>query len=182
MSIVSDHNDFNRCFAHLGGQAKDFSYLGTVGEEIPQLVDFYNSVLKQASEHGPEFPFIQLGIVNNMSINAHAVSYGEKYFIGITLGLILFTSDLFSTIMSDRCFAQGIGDIDAEKNKCIDLSKLVSVYRDLAENSPRTDGPWQIFQNIPRDPIRKSYAHHCIEFALDFTVGHEIAHITRRGA
>ena len=177
MSKQENQHEFERCFSISGGLAKDFSYLGTIGEEIPLLVEFYNSSFKALRDISPNMPFIYLDIVNSMSVNAHAVFCREKYYIGISLGIILFTADLFTALMSDRCFIKDIGDVEAEREDCVDLNELMNVYRKRTCDSPRAGPPWQVLKRIPHDDKRKSYAHSCIEYTLDFVVAHEIAHI-----
>jgi len=115
-------------------------------------------------------PPIHFGFVLHSEVNAFATREQGHYFIGVHTGMVFLLRLLIGRMLSDAAFFPRIGSPSEER---ADLP-LIKFY------VPHADQMWSSEElALPRNEVRRHYAHYITDRALMFFVGHEIAHISR---
>lgn len=131
--------------------------------------------IKYVHAHEPQLiKGIDFGLVDNISINAIAISEGCNEIIGINVGVALIIPMIFNWLLSHPDIFIDIGDPTREMAPEPFNIELLTKQR-----------PWgsiekdeiKLFQ--PRDPVRAHHAFWMSTVAWNFLFFHELAHINR---
>jgi hypothetical protein len=115
-------------------------------------------------------PPIHFGFVLHSEVNAFATREQGHYFIGVHTGMVFLLRLLIGRMLSDASLFPGIGSPSEER---ADLP-VIRFY------VPHADQMWSSEElALPRNEVRRHYAHFIMDRALMFFVGHEIAHISQ---
>jgi hypothetical protein len=114
-----------------------------------------------------------LNFVGSTDINAFALLYRGREFIGVNFGTILGLYELFHAMLAHKQFARDIGD---PGHQIVDFS---DIQRKLLFLKGEGGGPPNFYWLVTTsaDPIRRSYANALVFCALDFILHHELSHI-----
>jgi hypothetical protein len=169
---VTDQEIFDRETAYLGGRLDIENYPHVpAAPAYDHTREIAHELIKSAKGMFTSLPPIHFDFVKNGAVNALAFRAEERYFIGMTAGAMSMLHLILDRMLANPRTFQYIG-------------------RPAEEDPNLPPVPWDIpdaerlFHSgvrpiLPKCPSRRLYALHLSDQALQFLIGHEIAHITR---
>lgn len=127
----------------------------------------FNQVIDFLKNFYPKMPYIHFELINKNFINASAVKFNDRHFIGFNLGCYYLFLDMFCKMLATASVLPEIGNSQLENNN----KKL------LNELGNRLG----VFENtiFPYDKERLEFASTCTINAWRFLFFHEICHVIR---
>jgi hypothetical protein len=101
---------------------------------------------------------VHFDYVENTAMNAVAFEADGRDFVGIWVGAMATIYSFFGCLLANRHLVPSIGDVSAEAEFESDESGVAWLVR------------------VPKDPVRRSYAHLLSTIAVEFLFQHEIGH------
>jgi hypothetical protein len=135
------------------------------------IAEHADSLISSARQHVPGLPHIHFDFVLNGAPNAVAFKIDSRYHIGMTTGILYLLNLVFCRMLSDSNLFPFIGSPSEEADHLPPLTGYRPEGQEMYEASIRP--------NRPKTDARGSYSSHLHYLAIQFLVGHEIAHITR---
>lgn len=160
---------FNTTLSRRGG-ILDFSQLSAISAvTLSNEVERIRPYIQSAIDGHPGMPGIDYAIINDRRLNAFATCSPNGFFVGINLGVFEILLAIFQRIMSDPRVLPEIGEPWRERDDLETLPAVSGCAKTLKS------GPGLA---MPNCEIRRVYAVHLFQTALDFLVGHELTHIS----
>jgi hypothetical protein len=157
---------FNEIFREEGG-----FYDHTQYPWYESIITHCNLEIKKIKEDRPSFPSVEIGLVNNPTLNAAVCKANHKYYIGVNIGVYFLLQDIFYRMLCNKNILIEFGDVSKE----VDVKKLYDPQLDNAENLFFDK---DFTENItPKDEVRANLARFFVAKAFTFLCYHEYGHI-----
>jgi hypothetical protein len=160
-----------------GRETRPFGGRFVVPPGNPGVEKAYNDIatdaaafISSARNALPRLPHIHFDFVLNGEVNAFAFKSSGRYFIGINTGTIYTLRLVFMRMLADARLFPKVGNPRKEARTLPALTSFIPNAQRLLEAG--------IMPVVPKTAARAAYAEYLFDFAFNFLVGHEIAHIS----
>lgn len=161
IEIADGDRYLNRFFSDVGGVISPFL---AATEPYAGFLERGRRLAERAAKRLTNPNYIHFGLIDNKCVQADAGQLGRT--ASLNVGLVLAVAETFDRMMCEPTIYPGVGRPDLEGPR-----GEYRIIRGATEN-----GPWDWAK--PRCPVRRAFAGLLTRAALDFAVGHELAHIT----
>ncbi len=162
---------FHRALRNYGGRLDLSKAHPTTRSGMEELSNYYRWLISAARFAEP--PYNPTGdlivdFVDNAEVNAVALGFDRKEFIGINWGLVALIYQAFYVFMSRPSVLSTIGKAEVEKAGKKSVDSLLQQHS------------WKLMESLlPADGERLCVAQHLAWNAMAFVFAHEVSHVCR---